>query len=53
MVSGTRDNPSPGDNFTERLYGVVSCEGTSNTLVARETAWQITYSTKWRVPETI
>ena len=23
-VSGTRDNPSPGDNFTERLFGVVS-----------------------------
>ena len=26
MVSGTRDNPPPRDNFTERLYGVVSCE---------------------------
>ena len=25
MVSGTRDNPPPRDNFTERLYGVVSC----------------------------
>ena len=26
MVSGTRDNPPPRDNFTERLYGVVSCD---------------------------
>ena len=25
MVSGTRDNPPPRDNFTERLYGVASC----------------------------
>ena len=25
MVLGTRDNPPPRDNFTERLYGVVSC----------------------------
>ena len=24
MVSGTRDNPPPRDNFTERLYEVVS-----------------------------
>ena len=25
MVLGTRDNPPPRDNFTERLYGVVGC----------------------------
>ena len=25
MVSGTRDSPPPRDNFTERLYGVASC----------------------------
>ena len=42
MVSGTRDNPPPRDNLTERLYGVVSC----NTLVSLETARQVTYWTK-------
>ena len=37
MVSGTRDNPPPPprDNFTERLYGVVSCKAVpSSTLVS-------------------
>ena len=52
MVSGTRDNPPPRDNFTERLYGVVTAVP-SSTLVSLETARQVTYWTKWRAPETI
>ena len=55
MVSGTRDNPPPRDNFTERLHGIVSCNSCPllSTLVSLETARQITYWTKWQAPETV
>ena len=37
MVSGTRDNPPPPrDNFTERLYGVMSCNSCPTLVVSRD-----------------